>query len=384
MRSQAHLTGLRGYSCIHRNVIGLAQSNVDPVKDIPLYAAMATSGPVSARTSETSRARPAPRTMLVHVTGDRIGDALLKYPALRAFRAACPETRITWTTSRNPSVFATRLAPLAAGLIDELHPVTGLARSPWASRPIQLSSHYDVIVASESRLRETLVLRRIGHDAFISPTWRFAFSSCKPTRDYAGGSVYERFAMLMSFAAGVELVPDPVIDIPRSFTEMAATLLPPGGVYVAFCPGAGGANKRWPPGRYVELARRQAARGRVPVFFLGPEEQDLRATIAENVPDARLPELAAAAQGMEGPLVTIALAARARVAVSSDSGGGHLMSAGGSPVVKLYSNARADKFKSPYGEQIALEAGDYGGPDVAAIPVDAVDAALETALSRPA
>ena len=92
---------------------------------------------------------------------------------------------------------------------------------------------------------------------------------------------------------------------------VAARLLPDGAEHVGFVPGssAGRANKRWPLERYVEVARRQAVRGRVPVFILGPEEAAWHADLARDVPQALFPLQEAAAAGERtGPLLTIALA----------------------------------------------------------------------------
>lgn len=314
------------------------------------------------------------------MTGDRIGDALLKYPVLRAFRAACPTTRVTWVTGRNPSVFATRLAPLVAGLIDDIHPQCGLGERWFGAAPAVLAPRYDTIVSSEARLRDTTALRRIPCSTFISPALGFFFATRKPAIAWAGASAYERFRALLSLAAGVELAPVPAIAVPDDLAALAAALLPAGQTYIGFCPGAGGASKRWPAERFIELARRQAARGRVPVFLLGPEEQALRAEVLAAVPAVRFVEEEAAARGASGPLATIALAARLAVSLSNDSGGGHLVAAGGRPVIKLYGHTSPHKFRSPYGRQVAIEARDAGSEAMTAITLERVDAALEEVL----
>lgn len=324
-----------------------------------------------------------PATLLVYVTGDRIGDGLLKYPVLRAFRAACPDTRITWVTGLRPSVFATRLATLTRGLIDEIHMASGLGQRLFAPLPAFLAARYDVVLSSEARLRDTLALRRIRCGRLISPAWRFLFSAQRPAIDYASASSYERFTELMSMAAGQALAPRAVIDIPPQLASLAMTLLPEGECYIGFCPGAGGASKRWPAERFIELARRQVERGRVPVFFLGPEEQHLREVVAKAVRGVRFVEEEAAALSASGALVSIALSRRLTMALSNDSGGGHLLSAGGRPVIKLYGHTSAHKFRSPYGEQLAIDTREFGGSsDVAAIPLDHVDSALEAQLAR--
>ncbi len=321
-------------------------------------------------------------SLLVYVTGDRIGDALLKYPVMRAYRAACPQVRVSWVTGMRPSIFATRLAPLAAGLIDEIHSSSGLGQRWFGALPAILANRYDTIVSTEARLRDTLALRRIECSTFISPAWGFLFSSCKPAIDFNAASAYERFNALMSLAAGVTLAPQAQIEVPGELTALAAELLPDGAHYIGFCPGAGGASKRWPVERFIELARRQAARGRAPLFLLGPAEQSLRGTIAEAVPGVRFIEEEAAMRGASGPLATIALAQRLTLAISNDSGGGHLLAAGGRPTIKLYGHTNPHKFRSPYGEQIAIEASAFGSKAMIAISIDHVEQVIERQLTR--
>jgi len=53
---------------------------------------------------------------------------------------------------------------------------------------------------------------------------------------------------------------------------LARALLPAGPRYIGLAPGASGAHKCWPLQAYLDLAEREQARGRVPVFLLGPEE----------------------------------------------------------------------------------------------------------------
>ncbi len=323
-----------------------------------------------------------PGSLLVYVTGDRIGDALLKYPVLRAFRAACPHTRVHWVTGLRPSIFATRLAPFATGLIDEIHSSSGLGQRWLGMLPTLLASRYDTIVSTEARLRDTLALRRVDCTTFISPAWGFRFSTCRPAIDYNAASAYERFSALMSLAAGVTLEPRAVIEVPHELTSIATALLPDGALYIGFCPGAGGASKRWPAERFIELARRQAVRGRTPIFLLGPEELALRQAIAEGVPGVRFIEEEAAMRGASGPLATIALAQRLTFSLSNDSGGGHLLSAGGRPTIKLYGHTNPHKFRSPYGEQIPIEAGAFGSSKIIAIPVAHVDQIIERELAK--
>ena len=78
----------------------------------------------------------------------------------------------------------------------------------------------------------------------------------------------------------------------------------------------------------------------------------------------------------------MALATRLAIGVANDAGGGHLLAAGGRPLVSLFGHTDPEKFRPPYGTRIAICARDYGGPEMTRIPVGAVLAAVERALAE--
>ena len=58
----------------------------------------------------------------IYVSGDKIGDAVLKYPAIRALRHALPgSSKIIWITGNEPSAFYDQLTFLSSGLIDHFY-----------------------------------------------------------------------------------------------------------------------------------------------------------------------------------------------------------------------------------------------------------------------
>lgn len=318
----------------------------------------------------------------MHVSGDRIGDALIKLPALRGFRNACPDTRVTWVTARRPSAFAGALAPLAAGLIDACFESTGVGTRLLAPLPHYLRAGFDAVLSTEARLRDTLVLRRVPHATFVSPALGFALSDTRAPPGWAAASVAERFAALLSLVTGTAITPEPGLALPAGFGEAAAAALPGGPRYVGLSPGAGGVRKRWPLARFVALARRLPALGATPAFFVGPEEVALIAELRAAVPAARFPELDRPHGAPDGPVFTIALARRLACAVANDSGGGHLLAAGGRPLVTLYGHTSAAKFRPPWGEHLAISAAALGSRDIAAIPLETVEEAVAGLLAR--
>ncbi len=316
-------------------------------------------------------------SLLVYVVGDRMGDAMLKIPAVGALREALPEYHFTWLAGRRRSVFKTSLQPLVAGLIDEVIDQANIGVSVFEmfGRPLS-HRHFDIVIDTQQSLRTTLILRRISHDTFISAAASGLFSDRK-LRGNPRTSIQQRILALFSLAAGVDLVPAKVIHVPDPIDQRARQLVPDGRTYIGLCPGAGGQRKRWPLERFTELADIQLKAGRVPVFFLGPQEYLLYQPLRARVPDALYPEMM---QEATNPLLTIALARRMRVCVTNDSGAGHLLAAGGRPVLSLYGHTNPEKFTDPNTLRFAICAERYGSRDVAAIPFGAVQDAVERLL----
>ena len=319
--------------------------------------------------------------MLVYVHEDRLGDALLKLPAMAALRRAFPGADITWLAGGGPSLFAGQLAPLAEGLVDRVEDRLRLGCSwrEWRQRP-PLAGRYGVIIDTQTVLRATLLLRRLPHDRFISPAARFLFSDRRPGAEGFGGNLRRRLLQLIRLAAAGPVGDDYELRLPRAYRDLAAGLLPPGPVYVGLAPGAGGRDKCWPLERYLELGRLQLDRGRTPVFLLGPDEREWLPVIRERLPGALLPEEEPVAGSLRGPLLCMALAGRLAAAVANDSGAGHLLAFGGAPLVSLFGRTSVEKFVEDGGVRLVVRAEDFGSDRVGDIPLAAADSALEECL----
>ena len=321
--------------------------------------------------------------LLIHVTGDRIGDALLKWPVILALKRALPQHRMTWIAGRRSSVFNGPLKPLAHGVIDEVKEAcdVGVSWSEWF-RP-QIRDRYDIVLATGHNLGTALLLKRIPHDVFICPALGFALSDRRPDKGQMfPESAFEQFKLLGSLAAGTDLTVEPEIELPVSEKQWARRLLPDGPVYIGFAPGASTVRKRWPFERFINVAKAQIDKGRVPVFFLGPDEPDLKAAIEQQIDPVIIPEIDEHGARRGGPLLSIALARLMTVSFANDSGAGHILAAGGRPLVSLFGHTDERKFRPPYGTRVVLRARDFGGTEMSRIPESNAIRAIDEAVER--
>ncbi|MCR6629396.1 MAG: glycosyltransferase family 9 protein [Magnetospirillum sp.] len=309
-------------------------------------------------------------SVLIHVGLDLVGDGLMKLPFIRALRAAFPDARITWLAGQGQSAFAGTLAPLVAGLLDEV-----VAEDPaaFARRCRAAGQRFDVVLDTQRGFLTALRLRRIPHRRFISPALAFLLSSERPRAYRKPPLLAAQLMDLASLTAGAPVQPQGGFTIPAAAAAEATALLPAGPHYVGLAPGAGSRHKCWPLEHFIRLGGQLAQEGKAPVFILGPAEQDWADTVRAALPEALLPLQAARTADV---VLTLAVGARLASAVANDAGVGHLLAAAGTPLVSLFGPTPPAKF-APWATRARIvRAQDFGSDSMDAIPIEAVQAAL--------
>ena len=328
-------------------------------------------------------------SILVYITSDKdgaLGENVLKLPMLLALADNFPAARITWVPGTSGFFFLqNQLAPLVDGRIHEFLTSLSIPVEPWqairAKHPI-LKRHFDLIIDTQRYVGRTLFLRRIPHQLFISGTWRYFFSEQRPPLGVPRRPprLVDKLLGLVATAAGRPVSVRNPVPVPEAWTRRAAELLLPGPTYVGIAPGVGNMaqGRDWPFDRFLAVAQTQVERGRVPVIILGPAERHRESEIRTAVPTALIPDLENSSNhGAGGPALTVALAGRMGAAVANDSGGGHLLAAGGAPMVSLFGWSRPEK-RAPFSRScIIVRSQSFGSDKIHDIPVTVVNDALE-------
>jgi ADP-heptose:LPS heptosyltransferase len=318
------------------------------------------------------------QTVLVYSMGEVIGDGLIKLPFIAGLRAAFPHARISWCAAKGETVYAGPLKAVVAGHLDEVilagrNGAAALDSLPW-SKPFD-GRCFDLVIDTQENLRRSAVARRGAAGRFVS-------AAHQARRKDWPVAVTDRLARLLALATdGLGALRPLALTHPDAL-KAAELLLPAGPTYIGLAPGAGGQDKRWPLENYLELARRVRAKGWTPVFLFGPDEADDAAIAAREAPEALQPERNRAdGLPVKGPLLVIALAGRMAAGVANDAGPGHMLAAGGAPLLSLQQDRRKSvKFRPAAQRLEMLVAEDYGN-DMGALPVDAAWAALENLVS---
>jgi len=328
------------------------------------------------------------QSVLVHVGLDRLGDGLLKLPFIRGLRQAFPNARLTWFCGKEDTVYSSSLAPLAAGLIDEIVEYGGVGLSPkelLGPRPLS-GRRFDLVIDTQRNFSTALSVWRIRHGAFVSPAAKFLLSAIKPPAGYRFPKAMQRQMLdLLEIASGQLFETPATLDLPiaETYRTASAELLPGGRTYIGFAPGSGGRPKCWPLERFIAAARAASDAGHVPVFLIGPQEEEWVEPVRSALSDAILPLQTDAGRAHDfDPMLTIALGARMRAAVSNDSGIAHMLAVGGAPLIALYGPTVYEKFPPMTDDITVIRAETFGSREMTSIPVDAVTDALMARLAQ--
>jgi len=324
---------------------------------------------VSEPDPELYRDKARPTAVVLRPLG--LGDLLTGVPAIRAVRAAVPDSRLVLATTE-------ALRPLAELIdaVDEVLPARELRPLHWIGPAPELAvdphgkgpaSHEIVAALHPERLL------CFGSPGYPGPTW------------HADEHEVARWCRLVAEGLGVDADPE-ALDLAVPQGE------PPVCDAAVVHPGAAFPGRRWPADRFAAVARHLSDSGSDVRITGGPAEVELARSVAAA---AGLGEDAVLA-GRTTSLELAAVVAAARVVVSGDTGVAHLATAYRRPSVVLFGPVSPALWGPPprAGKQgtlhVALWHGDGTGdpwgteldPALARISVDEVLAALQRVLSR--
>ena len=282
-----------------------------------------------------------------------LGDMVLAFAAMRRIREAHPDAEITLLTTpayarlgeRCPWVDRVEADGRPKGLPATLRMLRRLRR-------VRYARIYDLQTSSRSSAYFQAL--RPGPPAWSGIAVGAALRHRNPDRDRM--HTLERQADQLKHAgiwpdaptAPGEAPPPDLSWLVRPQTVEAFGLEP--GSYALLVPGGSAhrLDKRWPAGRYAQLASGLSRAGLRPVVIGGPDEAALGAAVTQAAPGTL--DLA----GHTGFDDIAALGAQAALAVGNDTGPLHLIAAAGAPTLALFSDASAPALTAPRGRAVRV------------------------------
>jgi heptosyltransferase-3 len=267
-----------------------------------------------------------PRSVLVVRTDDRVGNALLTIPLVRALQQALPGSQVDLLLAARPAQVADGLPGLTVIRFDKRDAFAHPLRFLRFLR--QLRARYEVVIDAAHwhafSLTSALLSRWAARRAVAGHSrggCDFIYQATVPPP--AMGTREIQAKLQLGRALGLAL------QTPPEETALGAGASVVQGRYAALNPGARKADHRWPPLRFAALATGLRDRhGLRSVIFWGPGEEDLAREVAEKAgaelaPRTDLEQLAAAFR-------------KAALVVTNDTGPMHLAAACGPPVLAIF------------------------------------------------
>ena len=281
----------------------------------------------------------APRFLIVRLGS--LGDVIHAIPAVAALRARHPGAVIDWLVDPRYA----ELVGLVEGLdhaipIDPRGHIGALLRTTIGLR----RTAYDAVVDLQGLLKSAVLARAAGARRTIGlprehlrePMARFLYSEMPdPGRD---PHVIRKNLALMRALDVEDLRVSFPLKVPRTVTgdTIAAGFGPEG--YALINPGAAWPNKRWPPERFGALAAELRARvGLRSLVLWGPGEEDVASLVVTA-------SRGAADRSPRTSIIDLfAIARRAKLMISGDTGPLHIAAAVGTPIVALFGPTYAER-----------------------------------------
>jgi len=232
---------------------------------------------------------------------------------------------------------------------------------------IKNEAKYDLIIDLQSKLRNTLILKRIPHFNFYSTTFNNLFST-KKTK-YKSKDHIENLSIFLD--EKIKKINFNFNKLPKNLLNEAKRLLPKSN-YIGFSITQGNQyrKKSWSIYKFISLANKCLIKNKTPVFFIEKNQEQIIDKIKNQVPNALFPELNSK---LSCPALITALAARLDQAITIDNGVMHMMGLANIPMIVLFGPTDSEKFTPKIDSiQILDSKKIYKSKDINTITVDDV------------
>ena len=196
----------------------------------------------------------------------------------------------------------------------------------------------DLIIDLQSKIRNTIVLKKIPHIYFYSSTFNYKFCSTKS--EYTSK---DHLVNLKKFLRAEIKVSNYDLNLlPKECMSEATRLLPEKNyIGLSITQGNLYRKKSWKIINFIDLAKKIINKNKIPVFFIEKDSFELINKIKKQVPSALFPEQNS---NVSCPALVTALSSRLDLAISIDNGVMHMMALANIPMIVLFGPTDSKKF----------------------------------------
>ena len=229
---------------------------------------------------------------------------------------------------------------------------------------------FDLVIDLQSKLRNTLILKRIPSVNFYSSTFNYNFCSLK--KDYLSNNNISQKTILnleKLLDVNIKKVDFSLDNLNQIYINEAKKLLP-GSNYIGFSITQGNEyrKKSWPLENFIILAKKIVEMNKIPVFFVEKENIEIINQIKLKVPNSLFPEHNS---DLVSPALVTALSSRLEKGISIDNGVMHMMSLAKVPMIVLFGPTNSEKFAPSHENTVILDSNKlYKTSDISKIQVE--------------
>ena len=229
---------------------------------------------------------------------------------------------------------------------------------------------FDLVIDLQSKLRNTLILKRIPSVNFYSSTFNYNFCSLK--KDYLSNNNISQKTILnleKLLDVNIKKVDFSLDNLNQIYINEAKKLLP-GSDYIGFSITQGNEyrKKSWPLENFIILAKKIVEMNKIPVFFVEKENIEIINQIKLKVPNSLFPEHNS---DLVCPALVTALSSRLEKGISIDNGVMHMMSLAKVPMIVLFGPTNSEKFAPSHENTVILDSNKlYKTSDISKIKVE--------------
>lgn len=228
-----------------------------------------------------------------------------------------------------------------------------------------LKINFDLIIDLQSKLRNTIILRRLNYKLFYSSTLNYFFCNKKKLFINTKNNLDQILINLEKILeTEIPLIKYNINEIESKYHDEAARLLPKNN-YIGFSITQGNQyrKKTWPIEKFINVANN--LKHQLPVFFIEKNKIELIDEISSSVKTAIFPELNSS---LSCPALISLMAKRLQKVITIDNGIMHMMALANVPMIALFGPTNSKKFAPQIDDIKVLDSKEkYNSEDISKI-----------------
>ena len=307
--------------------------------------------------------------ILIYNSGGGIGDSIQLFDILNSLKKKFSTSEIYYLTAHD-NHFDNKLKDFRINLknlnVDVKYFGFRLHHFFSINKIIKENSidEFDLIIDLQSKLRNTLILKKFPHKFFYSSTFNFKF--CNIKKNYISSKYDQK-----NIISNLEKMLDEEIafskydinSINNKYFEEAKKLLPNNN-YIGFSITQGNEyrKKSWSIENFINLSNELYKKNKKSVYFIEKGNSELINKVKNEVKGVLFPENNSS---LSGPPLVAALSTRLEKAISIDNGIMHMIGLANIPMIVLFGPTNSKKFAPKINDIKILDSKEmYGSKDI--------------------